>query len=160
MAMSFYASITGTTQGDIKGGCTQKGHEGKIICFSQMANVFIPVDPQSAQPKGKRTYEPFTITKEFDKSSPKLLQVLSTGETLTKVLFEYFRINAQGKEEKYFTIQLENAIVVGLHKWVPNCLDPDWKTYGHMEDVSFTYEKVIWTAVVDGKEAQDSWKIT
>jgi type VI secretion system secreted protein Hcp len=116
------------------------------------------VDPQSAQPKGKRVYEPFSITKELDKASPKILQVLSTGETLTKVLFEYFRINAQGKEEKYFTIELNNAIVVGVRKWVPNCLDPDFKTYGHMETVSFTYEKSIWTAVVDGKEAQDSWK--
>jgi type VI secretion system secreted protein Hcp len=28
-----------------------------------------------------------------------------------------------------------------------------------MEDVSFTYSKIIWTWEVDGVEAQDEWKV-
>jgi len=32
------------------------------------------------------------------------------------------------------------------------------KPYHDMEEVQFTYEKIIWTAVVDGVEAEDDWK--
>lgn len=44
-----------------------------------------------------------------------------------------------------------------LRKYVPNCLDPQNKNFGHMEDVSFTYESIIETFTPNGIEAQDSW---
>ena len=97
------------------------------------------------------------ITKEIDKSSPKLLQALASGEQLTEVVLEYTRINAAGKEEKYYTVKLQNAIIVSLRKWFPNCLDKSLKQVGHMEDVAFSYEKVTWSFTPDGIEADDSW---
>ena len=55
------------------------------------------------------------------------------------------------------TIKLANAIITNLRTWFPNCLDDKTSTYGHMEEVSFTYEKIVWTWVPDGIEAEDDW---
>src|SRR5690606_1173383 len=100
---------------------------------------------------------PLTITKDIDKSSPKLFQALTSGEQLTSAKLEYYRISPQGKEELYYTVEIKNAIITSMHKFVPMCLDPANKSMGHMEAVSFTYETIIETFVPDGIEAQDSW---
>ncbi|MNS82421.1 Major exported protein [compost metagenome] len=48
-------------------------------------------------------------------------------------------------------------MVVGTRLWVPNCLQPDNRQLGHMEDVELTYEKIVWTWEPDGIESEDSW---
>jgi type VI secretion system secreted protein Hcp len=157
MPMPCFLSITGKNQGKIEGSCAIDGHAGTILVQAEISHVKIPRNPQTGLPAGKRVHEPFLITKEIDKASPKILQALTTGEQLTEVLLEYFRISSAGKEELYYTIKLENAIVVSLEKWFPNCLDKAKQSYGHMEDVSFSYEKVTWSFTPDGIEADDSW---
>ena len=64
-----------------------------------------------------------------------------------------------GIEEHYFTIKLEDAIVVSIKPYVPNCLDPKFESYGHMEDVAYTYRKIIWTWEPDGIESEDDWRV-
>jgi type VI secretion system secreted protein Hcp len=157
MPMPCYLSITGKTQGKIEGSCVIDGHVGAILVQAEVSHVKIPRNPQTGLPSGKRVHEPFMITKEIDKASPKILQALTSGEQLSEVLLEYYRITSAGKEEKYYTIRLENAIIVSLNRWMPNCLDKTKASFGHMEDVSFSYEKVTWSFVPKGIEADDSW---
>ena len=157
MPMPCYLTLTGSTQGKIDGSCSVQGHEGAILVQAELNDVEIPRNPQTGLPAGKRVHGPLQITKEIDKASPKLLQALASGEQMSEVLLEYFRISPQGKEEKYYTIKLQNAIVVSMRKWVPNCLDESKKQLGHMEDISFSYEKVTWSFTPDGIEADDSW---
>jgi type VI secretion system secreted protein Hcp len=136
-----------------------KGREDTILCQALNHEVSIPRDPQTGLPTGKRLHSAFTITKVFDKSSPKLFQALCTGEQMKDVTFKFYRISAAGQEEHYYTVKLENAIIVSLRPWVANCLDPGKKELTDMEDVSFTYRKIIWTWVPDGVEAQDDWTV-
>src|SRR3546814_2147142 len=69
------------------------------------------------------------------KSSPKIYQALCSGEQLKTVDLEFYRISPKGTEEKYYTIHLEKAVIVSTRLWVPNCLHPDNRQMGHMEDV-------------------------
>lgn len=62
------------------------------------------------------------------------------------------------QEEKYFTVKLQDAIVVESREWYPETFLEQNRSYKHMEDIFFTYETIIWTYVTDGIEAQDSWK--
>jgi len=159
MPMPSHLYLEGLKQGKIEGSCDQQGREGSILVQALNHDVFIPRDPQSGQPTGKRVHNPMTITKVFDASSPKLFQALSTGERFKTVELKFFRINETGNEEHYYTIKLENAILVSVKSYYPNCLDASFGSYGHMEDLSFTYEKIIWTWQPDGIEAEDSWKV-
>ncbi len=158
MPMPFHMTVGGATQGPIEGSCDQEGREGTILCQAYDHQIDIPRDTQSGLPVGKRVHGPLTITKVFDKASPKLAQALTSGEQL-EVELKWYRIDATGIEEHYFTIKLEDAIVVGMKAWTPNCLDATKEGFSHMEDVSYTYTKIIWTWEPDGIETEDSWKI-
>lgn len=157
MPMPGYLSVNGQTQGNIEGSCTIEQHENKILVQGVDHTIEIPKSIQTGLPTGKRIHGPLTITKEIDKSSPKLFQALTSGEQLTDAKLEYYRISAQGKEELYYTVEIKNAIVTAVRKYTPVCLVVENKTMGHMEEVSFTYETIIETFTPDGIEAQDSW---
>ena len=157
MPMPAHMTLAGENQGNIEGSCEMQGRENTILVEAFNHNVSIPRDPQSGLSTGKRVHNPFTIVKVYDKSSPKLYQALCTGEHMKVVTVKWYRINPSGQEEHYFTHQLQDAIIVSIRPWMPNCLDPATESYTHMEEVSFTYKKIIWTWEIDGIEAEDSW---
>ncbi|MBN2515595.1 MAG: Hcp family type VI secretion system effector [Deltaproteobacteria bacterium] len=158
MSMPSHLSLTGKNQGKIEGSCDIKGREGTILVYALNHHIEIPRDTHSGLPTGKRIHLPMTITKEMDKSSPKLCQALTSGEQLSEVVLDFYRISPTGTEEKYFTTKLQNAIIVSIESFYPETFIPSNEPYKHMEKVSFTYEKIIWTWQPDGIEAEDSWK--
>lgn len=157
MAMPSHLSLEGNTQGAIEGSCEIEGREGTILVYAMDHLINIPRDTHTGLPTGKRIHGSLKITKEVDKSSPKLYQALCSGEQCSMVQLDHYRISPQGAEENYFTIKLENAIIVDIRQWFPETLVKTNEPFKHMEDVSFSYEKIIWTWVPDGIEAEDSW---
>ena len=158
MPMPIHLKVKGQKQGEIQGSCTSKGRENTVMVQALAHTIEIPRSPQTGLPTGQRVHGAITATKEVDKSSPKLMQALCTGELLTEVEFDYYRINNKsGQEEKYYTILLKNAIVVAVKASIPNCLDAQFKSFGHMEDISFTYKDIRWTWAPDGIEAEDNY---
>lgn len=157
MPMPCYLTLEGESQGKIEGSCEVQGHQGKILVQAVEHRIELPKSPQTGLPSGKRQHLGMILTKEIDKSSPKLFQAQCSGEQLKTVELEFYRISPKGTEEKYYTIRLESAVITGSRTWVPNCLAPDNRQYGHMEDVALTYEKIVWTWEPDGIEAEDSW---
>lgn len=162
-----YLTVEGTNQGaitsgtfteDSVGNVYQEGHEDEILVQAFMHEVIIPRDPQSGQPTGQRVHKPMTITKVFDKSSPLLFTALTSGERLTKCLLKFYRTSADGQQEHYFSIELEDAIIVDIKSYMPNCQDPGQAHFTHLEDVSFTYRKITWSHVVAGTEGADDWR--
>jgi len=157
MPMPAHMTLEGQKQGKIEGSCDVRGREGTILVQGFKHEVCIPRDPQTGLPTGKRVHNPLTIVKLFDKASPKLYRALTSGEHMKTVELKLYRIDPSGKEEHYFTTKLEDAIVVSIRPWMSNSLAENTDRYFHMEEVSFTYRKVIWTWVPDGIEADDDW---
>lgn len=157
MAMTTYMKIKAKNQGDIEGDCAQQGREKMVLCYSMEHNVEIPRDTHSGLPTGQRIHRPLTVTTHMGKHTPKVFQACTSGEQMD-VEIQQFRINEKGQEEKYFTIKLENSIIVNAREWFPPTFLEENKPYQHMQEISFTYETIIWTYVPDGVEAQDSWK--
>lgn len=162
-----FMKIEGTKQGLITGGAFTaasvgntfvKGHEDEFMVQAFDHEIIIPRDPQSGQPTGQRVHGPVTVTKVFDKSSPLLYTSLTSGERLTKCTISWFRTSAAGTQEKYFTTELEDAIIVNIHAFMPNCQDPNMKSFTHLERISLTYRKIIWTHVGSGTSGADDWR--
>ena len=149
-------TITCEDQGLIEGSSEIGDREGTILVQAFDHVVEIPTDERGAA-SGRRTHRPMMITKVIDKSTPMLYQALCTGELLTAVTLDWYRLDGTGAEELYFTIALENAMITRIHPWVANVLDRDSEGLGHMEDVSIAYEKIIWTWQPDGIEFEDAW---
>lgn len=158
MPMPAYLTLTGNNQGPIQGSCTQAGHEEEILVEAFDHIIDIPRDRQTGLPTGPRVHGAMKVTKYFDASSPKLYQALATGEQMSEVMIKWYRINPMGTQEHYFTTTLQEAIIVSIQAYMPNCLDAQKEGYGHMEEVSFTYSKIIWRFEEGGIESEDSWK--
>jgi type VI secretion system secreted protein Hcp len=165
MPVPGYLSVTGSVQGNITsgagsttsiGGLAQSGHADQSLIEAATTQVVIPCDPQSGAPTGTRVHQPSTITKIFDKASPLLWQALCTGESLT-IELDFYRISTTGTQEKYFTINWTNAVLVDGKGYMPNCLDPNFANYNNMETWAFTYQAITWTNVACGTSGSDSW---
>lgn len=159
MPMPAHMTLKGEKQGEIKGNCTMKGREGTILVQAFNHEVHIPVDIQTGQSAGKRIHGAFRIIKEFDKASPMILQALCTGEHLKEVKLKFYRVSPKGTEEQYYTITLEDAVAVSVKPSMPNCLDKSMSSFGHMEEVAFTYRKASWRHEIDKTESQDDWAV-
>ena len=157
MALTAYLAVTGKSQGEIKGDCQQGGDKkDKILVYANEHEVEIPKDTHTGLPTGQRIHHPLSVQKGIDVSSPKLHQACCTGEQCD-VTLDFYRIKVDGTEEKYYTIKLENAIVVDMKQYTPLTFLPENKPYHDMEAVSFTYSKITWTYNDGNIEYTDDW---
>ncbi|MEZ1314520.1 Hcp family type VI secretion system effector [Pseudomonas fluorescens] len=167
MAIPAYMSITGKKQGlitenastaDSVGNGFQEAHKDEVMVQSVSHDILIPRDPQSGQPTGQRVHQPLVITKVFDKASPLLQTSLTTGEVLTEVVLNWFRISATGTREHYYTTKLEDAILVAINNKMHDCQDPSGAHFTHLEELQFTYRKIYWTHEISGTTGSDDWR--
>ena len=166
MPIPCYLALNGAKQGDISSGATgadsvgtlsKSDHEDEIQVQAFKMNMTVPTDPQSGQPTGRRIHNGITFTKVMDKSSPMIMQALTTGEQIDNATFNFFRTSTSGTQEHYYTIELEQALVTDITTWFPNALQPENGPIGHMEDVSLSYKKITTTHEVAGTSGADDW---
>jgi len=163
MALNSYLNLSGQKQGAIKGSVTQKGREGKIMVIAVSHEIISPRDPASGLPTGKRMHKPFTITKELDKSSPLLYNVLTNNENLPTWKLEFWTpqikaTSGSGAEVQHYTVELKNANIASITFRMANNKHPDLMKFAEYEEISFTYEEIIWTWNDGGITAGDSWE--
>jgi type VI secretion system secreted protein Hcp len=162
MALNAYLKLRGQKQGEIKGSVTQKGREGKILVIAAEHEVLSPRDASSGLATGKRTHKPFVITKELDKSSPLLYQLLATNEPIVEWELQFWApalssATSVGTEVQRYTVTLTNASIVDIKFQMLNNKNPEFQRYSEYEEVSFTYQKIQWTWTDGGITTQDEW---
>jgi type VI secretion system secreted protein Hcp len=159
-------SITGEVQGLITAGAFtaasignsfQTEHKDEVMVQGFSHEVTKSRDPQSGQPVGHRIHQPLIITKAFDKASPLLQNALCSGELITEVIIKWYRTTS-GAQEHYYTTTLEDAVVVHIKDYMHNCQDPANAHFSHLEDVHFSYRKIIWLHVASGTSGSDDWR--
>lgn len=142
--------------GDIQGSCEIEGREGTILVQAFDHVVELPND-ERGMVVGRRVHRPLTITKEIDRSTPLMYQALCNHDILPEVTLDWYRVDETGTQELYFQIRMRNALVSKIRPWVPNVLDENFSGFRHMEDISFSYESISWSWVLDGIEYEDRW---
>ena len=162
MALNAYLKLKGAKQGDIKGSVIQKGREDKIMVIAVSHEIVSPRDAASGLPTGKRMHKPFVITKELDKSSPLLYNVLTNNENIPEWELQFWtpQIKAStgmGSEVQHYTVRLTNANIASISFRMANNKHPDLMKFAEYEEVAFTYEKIEWTWTDGGIMAEDNW---
>ena len=128
MPMPFHMTVEGTNQGNIEGSCDQQGREGTILCQAYIHEISIPRDVQSGLPVGKRVHHPATVTKVFDKSSPKLAQALTSGEQVD-VELKWYRIDPTGVDYPLYQRDNFRDDQAPLTEAIYHCPDQEIKGY-------------------------------
>ena len=158
MATPGYMTIYGEQQGEISGFSYKQGQEDKIEVFSFRHAVQIPSSSSNQVMTGEPIHRPIILSKEVDKSTPKLYQALCQKEILETTEIIWFRHNPQGVEELHYTVKLVNARILGIEPWTPDFMDPEIEQYRFMENVSLSYERILWSSGSDGDvEFETSW---
>jgi type VI secretion system secreted protein Hcp len=158
MALNAYMRLEGETQGEIKGSVTQAGREDSIMVIGFSHEVVSPRDAASGMASGKRQHKPIVITKEIDKSSPILANVLYNNENVTTWELRFWQPSPSGQEVQHYTVELKNASIAGIRSEMLNNKYPENMQHREREHVSFTYQKVIHTWEDGGITAEDDWE--
>lgn len=158
MAIPVYLLLFDNEGKQLKGDSDVRGREGSIEVVGMQHDLFIPADRMSGALTGTRQHEAFTFEKEIAPSTPLLYRALTTGWTLAKAEFKYYRINNNGMEEEYFNVVLENVKVCHVVPIMFDTKDPDFEKHGHIEHVGLRYEKITWNYVDGNIQHTDSWK--
>lgn len=163
MALNAYLRLVGQKTGAIRGSVTQKGREGKIMVIAVDHELSSPRDPSSGLPTGKLRHKPIRITKELDRSSPLLYQLLTTNENLTEWELQFWKpmVTATGTatEVQHYTMKLMNANIADIEFHMLNNKNPDLMKYAEFEEISFTYQSIDWTWTDGGITAHADWML-
>jgi len=146
MPLPIHMFIKGVTEK----ACDIKGREDSALCQEFKYKLSLP-------PNSERVHSPVTITKALDRTSPLLYASLCGNKPLDKVTFKFYRITPTGHEEHFYTIELENALIVEVEPWMPNALDESKADHPYMENVSFRFKRIRWEWLPDGIESEDGW---
>ena len=155
-ANEFYVTIEGTKQGKFKSDNQGRAHPGTMVGLEFVNEVKCPRDASSGLPTGRRQYAPVIITKRWDAASPQLFEALVSNEMLKSVLLEFVRTRTDGQEEVYYTITLQNAVVVGIKQYTGEGKSGDPSAPQELEEVSISFQRIIVENKVAHTAAMDS----
>lgn len=145
----------------IRGEVIFKGIEGPrddkssvIYAFSQECSM--SMDKYTGVPTASRTYEPFMIQKEIDKSTPELWHALTTGQILDTVTITLYEIAKEtGTETPYFKFTLTDARITSIHDFMPTTFELKGNVVGHLEDVYLMAHEYKWEHMTGKTENVD-----
>ncbi|MHC8323117.1 Hcp family type VI secretion system effector [Pseudomonas sp. GB2N2] len=128
------------------GNVFQESHQNKIMVQAFSHQVTVPRDLQFPHSTGPRVHKPLMISKVVDKSSPLLHRALAIRDVLTPCCFTWYR-NGQNGAEIYYQIDLVDAVIVDIQSKMIQSTDAGSAQSTIIEDVYFTYRKIIWSHV-------------
>ncbi|MFZ3280039.1 Hcp family type VI secretion system effector [Pseudomonas sp.] len=163
MPIPAFMTLHGSRQGLISAGAFteasvgnsyQSGREDKIMIQALSLGIFVPKNAGA----GRRMHKPLIVTKTIDKASPLINTALCSGELLSQCRVEWFRTSAQGVQEHFYTMELEDAVIVGAEILMPHCQDPDTAHLTQLEKIHFRYRRIYWCHEVSRTMGSDEWQ--
>ena len=135
------------------GNIYQKGREDQIMIQALSHGIFVP----KGSGAGRRMHKPLIVTKAIDKATPLINNALCSGELLKICRVEWYRTSAQGIQEHFYTMELEDAVIIGAEVLMPHCQDPDTAYLTQLEKVHFSYRRINWRHEVSRTMGSDEW---
>jgi type VI secretion system secreted protein Hcp len=150
--------LTGDTQGNIAGSVTQSGREDSMMIIAYSHEIVSPRDAASGLPTGKRQHKPLTVSKEIDKATPLLTNLLVNNENVSQLEVRFWQPSPTGAEVQHYTVELVNASCAGIRTEMLNNKYAENMQHKEREHISFCYQKIIMTWVDGGITAEDDWE--
>ena len=123
------------------------------MVFEFEHEVYLPYDREENKIQGSRRVSAFTITKDIDKLTPQLYEIVCKGRTCKKVEIKLYRIAAEGgDEEEYFNYILEDARIISVENLMPSTKVEENENIGHLEKVKFLARSFTWKFLEGGVE--------
>jgi len=115
------------------------------------------VDGRTGLPLGALEHTPVVVVKLVDQSTPGFLRALTTGQSLESVTINFYQVQGDGTEALFYTIELNNARIVGVETEHDEINAPENAGHEVLERVSFTYQRITWIHHPTGAETTATW---
>lgn len=154
MANVIYATVKGKQQGLISAGCSSMDSIGNKGQTGHLDQILINSLNYAMNREQHVSHHPVVFTKPIDKSSPLLGVAISSNESL-EVLFEFYRTNASGAQELYFTILLTDATISDISGSHPHSSTHSGAQ--PQETISLKYKSITWNHIIAGTSGYSIW---
>lgn len=145
---------------DIQGESSQTtlDREDTIECFSFEYACNSGSEQFSGKASGYRNYEPISIVKRIDKSTPLLWRALTLNHEIEGE-FRFYRPDPAGKgvTEHFYTVKIAGGRVSDIHFESPDAMVGGSSGEPPTEVVKFVYNNMIQTYVPSGAEHEDNF---
>jgi type VI secretion system secreted protein Hcp len=128
--------------------------EGDIECFFFDSSVALSLAAGSTTSTGRRKYKAIVIRKSIDRSTVLLTKALVENRPVTAV-FRFYRPDADGDLELYFTVEIREARIASVSHLNPETINPTTRDLPETEEVSFVFERIKWKYEDGGIEYED-----
>jgi type VI secretion system secreted protein Hcp len=155
MARTLYLELT--VDGETVAGTPvtpPPGREDDIECSFFSSAVARSLAAGSTAATGRRKYNPIIIHKAIDRTTPRLTQALVENKTVTAI-FRFYRPDADGNLENYFTIELHEAWIASVSHTNPDASNAATRDLPETEEVSFVFQRITWRFEDGGIEYED-----
>jgi len=145
-------NITGSKQGEFKGGSKKKDRSNAIDVWDYSTQVVSPRDATTGQATGRRQHQPIVIYTEVEGGAvPMFHTALITNEQVSKWMLQCWRSDPKAsKQVVYYTVELKNAVVSELEIFCDEDGRPNAK-------VSFTFDEITHTWKDGNITSTDTW---
>ncbi|HBA8094980.1 TPA: type VI secretion system tube protein Hcp, partial [Escherichia coli] len=135
MSNTVYLRMKGERQGEISSGCGTEKSIGNRYQYQHRDEILVYQLASSMTSTAYGMNHPgLRFTKPIDKSTPLLTTAINENEKL-QLIFDFYRTNRYGRQEKYYQIELRGASVQGImHSINPGVLDS--------ENITVSYEYI------------------
>lgn len=155
MAHSIYMSLTGNKQDLISQGCSSIESIGNRCQLSHADQIQLLSFKHHILCDKNVNHLPVTLIKAIDKATPLLGVAISNQEELTLVI-DFYRTASHGRQEKYFTIKINRAVIVEMfidypHSVTQSEVQPE-------EVISLRYNDITWEHHAAGTCGYSFWE--
>ncbi|RXJ12289.1 type VI secretion system tube protein TssD [Lelliottia nimipressuralis] len=135
MSNTVYLRMKGERQGEISSGCGTEKSIGNRYQYQHRDEILVYQLASSMTSTANGMNHPgLRFTKPIDKSTPLLTTAINENEKL-QLIFDFYRTNRYGRQEKYYQIELRGASIQGImHSINPDVLDS--------ENITVSYEYI------------------
>jgi len=162
MAQTVHLNLKLEKQGSVRGESSQDslGRKDTIECIYYEHAVTTAREANTNVLTGRRQHAPILIRKQIDKSSPVLMQGLTTNERVTEGVFRFYRPSpaGDGSTEQFYTVTIKNANIASVKQVSPDTKDRSEVHAAPLEEVTFVFQDIEWRHETGKTSAADSWK--
>ncbi|PLY44701.1 type VI secretion system tube protein Hcp [Lelliottia sp. F153] len=135
MSNTVYLRMKGERQGEISSGCGTEKSIGNRYQYQHRDEILVYQLASSMTSTAYGMNHPgLRFTKPIDKSTPLLTTAINENEKL-QLIFDFYRTNRYGRQEKYYQIELRGASIQGIMYSInPDVLDS--------ENITVSYEYI------------------
>ena len=122
---------------------TSPAHANSIEVLSWSWSGDAPAS-SSGGASGRRVMGEVKFVQPIDKSTPLLFKAFTNNEVAQGV-FKFFRPNADGTEEQFFTFEGFSGRVTSINPWLPDTINPATSTLPPLVQFTMYFNRVIQT---------------